>query len=49
MNIYNQTISMLEDYFKSTGENIAKARIVFKDKKAVTFYSDCFGVFNYLQ
>lgn len=30
MNIYSQTVKMLEDYFKSFGENTAKAKIVFK-------------------
>ena len=30
MNIYGYTIKKLEDYFKSFGENPAKARIVFK-------------------
>lgn len=29
MNIYGQSVKMLEDYFKSFGENPAKARIVF--------------------
>ena len=29
MNIYGQSIKMLEDYFKSFGENSAKAKIVF--------------------
>ena len=29
MNIYGQSINMLEDYFKSFGENPAKAKIVF--------------------
>ncbi len=36
MNIYGQSVKMLEDYFKSFGENPAKAKIVFaalyKDK-----------------
>jgi len=31
MNIYSQTVTMLEDYFKSSDENTAKARIVFKE------------------
>lgn len=31
MNIYNQTVKMMEDYFKSLGENPAKAKIVFKE------------------
>lgn len=30
MNIYSHTVKMLEDYFKSFGENPAKAKIVFK-------------------
>ncbi len=30
MNIYGFTVKMLEDYFKSFGENPAKAKIVFK-------------------
>lgn len=29
MNIYGQTLAMLQDYFKSFGENPAKAKIVF--------------------
>lgn len=29
MNIYGQTLTMLQDYFKSIGENPAKAKIVF--------------------
>ncbi len=30
MNIYGFTVKMLEDYFASAGENIAKAKIVFR-------------------
>ncbi len=30
MNIYDQTLKMLENYFKSYGENPAKAKIVFR-------------------
>jgi len=41
MNIYSQTIEMLEDYFKSFGENAAKAKIVFNTiykEKATSFF-----------
>ena len=30
MNIYGQSLKMLEDYFRASGENPAKAKIVFK-------------------
>ncbi len=42
MNIYGQTFTMLEDYFKSFGENPAKAKIVFKSiyKEKVSSFLD---------
>lgn len=41
MNIYSQTLEMLQDYFKASGENPAKAKIVFNavyKKKIKSFY-----------
>lgn len=41
MNIYSQTVKMLEDYFKSFDENPAKAKIVFKSvyrEKTTSFF-----------
>ena len=42
MNIYGQTTKMLQDYFKSFGENPAKAKIVFNSvyRNKVTSFSD---------
>jgi len=42
MNIYGQTIAMLENYFKSFGENPAKAKIVFKAlyREKITSFMD---------
>lgn len=42
MNIHNQTLQMLKDYFISFGENPAKAKIVFDGiyRKKITSFSD---------
>lgn len=44
MKIYNQTIKMLEEYFKSSGENPAKAKIVFS-----SVYRDKISAFSEIQ
>ena len=46
MNIYGQSIQMLEDYFRSSGENPAKAKIVFKClyRNKITSFFDIAGL-----